>query len=252
MKTPKVVPLIAALIACWSASAAGKDLAGQIRMLKTRVAELERRVAELEGEHKPRMTVTVHYGPVAKGSKPGLDGPLGDVERTVVARARESVVALEKEIGRHTRQLSKYAGQDRETTVVRWAEASAGLAGLLAKYGQERACLGALAAFHSGKDRGRRAQAIFEMSAYRCAATLAEQWDSPNAAMRIATTYGPKATEWADDWGGLADRAAAATGRRHYRRLALDLYLRAVAFDPRLAAAWSRVRALERELGRDS
>jgi hypothetical protein len=66
--------------------------------------------------------------------------------------------------------------------------------------------------------------------------------------MRIATQHGPASRTRAAAWGALSEKAAAATGKRGYRELALRCYLRAVTIDPRRAAVWRDVRRLEAEL----
>ena len=229
------------------AISAEADLARQVKALQAKVEELEGRVAKLEADPAPAMSITLHYA--KKPAKPKLtpDRLLDDDLHAAIANARAIAARLAEDVRKHGRQLSPHPGLDRGTVVARWADAYKELIGLLAEHGQERAAASALAEFHAGKDLTEAAQRAFEGAAYHTAHTFLGRWKNPDAAMRIAAAYGPKSVWLGDSWGALCEEAAAA-GKHEYKVLALKCYLRAATIDPRLKHVWRDVYRLEAEL----
>jgi len=246
--TASIVTLCAA-----PALAQEEDPAARIKRLETQVTALERRIAELEAELdakaklKPKVHVIAPASGQAEEDKLALNQPLTDEQQAAVAKAAAAVNRLAADVRKHGGPTSPTRRLAPDAVVGRWADASAKLVKLYAEYGQESACLTALARFSVWKDKSYGSQRTFDEAAYNCGSILARQWEKPESAMRLAARYGAKSRFKAAAWGKLCEDAAAATGKRTHKALALKCYLRAaVAGNER--GAWQRARKLEAEL----
>jgi len=226
------------------ASGSEADLNREIGQLRAKVKTLERRVAELEAQlgRRPGTAVPVKREPV-------VDGPLDDAQRAGVNRAQAKVSRLAAELRKHGSATSGLAKAGAKAAA-NWATSSRELIALLASYGQASACLSALAKFSAGRNASAGARRVFEQAALQCAGTFAARWQSPDSAMRIAATYGPRSRDLPTAWGELCENCGAETGKRAYKELALRCYLRSVVMDTKQPALWKRVRRLEAELKR--
>ena len=101
--------------------------------------------------------------------------------------------------------------------------------------------------FRAWESKSQASQGPFDATTYNCAKTFAETWENPASAMRIAARYGPKSRTKGVAWGKLCENAAAATGKRMYKALALKCYLRAAVVGND-QGAWRHVRRLEADL----
>ena len=223
-----------------------KRLEAEVTALKVRIAALEAALAaKAEPESKTRIEIL--NDAEDKADAPALNRPLDEEQSAAVAAATKQMDALAAEVRKHDAKVSASPRASRDATLGRWAEATKTLAELYADYGQEGACLTVLAKFRAWKDKSYGSQGTFDAATYNCAKTFAEQWESPNSAMRIATRYGPKSRTKGADWGKLCEGAAKATGKRTYKALALKCYLRAAVVGND-QGAWQQVRRLEAEL----
>ncbi|MFH1730015.1 MAG: hypothetical protein ABIF82_00010 [Planctomycetota bacterium] len=246
--TASIVTLCAA-----PALAQAEDQAAKIKQLEAQVAALQRRIAELEAElgAKTKLEPKIHV--IAPAPEPpeedklALNQPLTDEQRAAVAKAAADVDRLAADVAKHDGHTSPTRHLAPDAVVGRWADASAKLAKLYAEYGQESACLTALARFGTWKDKSYGSQRTFDEAAYNCGSILARQWEKPESAMRLAARYGPKSKFKAAAWGKLCEDAAGATGKRAYKEIALRCYLRA-AVAGNEQGAWQRARELEAEL----
>lgn len=266
MKPVAVVAMLGFAFTAVSAAHAAEPAATRdVDDLKARVAALEQRVRALEARSTPRSVVVIDYAKArGRQERRALNAPLAAAGEAAIGDARSAVARLDEEVLLHDAPVAQAAGIDRESAVARWAEASARLVVLLAEHGQEAACLTALAAFRTGSDRTYAAQRTFERAAYDCAVALGDRWQSADAAMRLAATYGPRATDLGEAWGRLCDSCADAAANAppsasvsasadapataNCRALALRCYLRAVVVNPGLPYAWQRIRELEARL----
>lgn len=247
---------IAALIVTFHtppALAQEENPAAKINRLEAQVAALQRRIAKLEAELgakarlKPKIHVIVPEPGQPEEDNLALNQPLTDEQRAAVAKATADVNRLAADVRKHGGHTSPTRRLAPDAVVGRWADASAKLVKLYAEYGQESACLTALARFRTWKDKSYASQRTFDEAAYNCASILARQWEKPESAMRIAARYGPKSRFKAAAWGKLCEDAAAATGKRTHKALALKCYLRAAVVGNE-RGAWQRARKLEAEL----
>lgn len=250
------IAIAALIVTFWAAPAPAQeeDPAAEVKRLEAQVAALQRRIAELEAKlgakTKPGPKVLVIAPapePPEEEDKLALNQPLTDEQRAAVAKAAANVSRLAADVGKHGGHTSPTRHLARDAVVGRWADASARLVKLYAEYGQESACLTALARFATWKDKAYGSQRTFEEAAYNCGSILARQWEKPESAMRLAARYGPKSRFKAAAWGKLCEEAAAATGKRTHKALALKCYLRA-AVAGNEQGAWQRARELEAEL----
>jgi len=228
-----------------------EDPAAKVKRLEAQVAALQLRIAELEAELGAKAKPQIHVIAPAPGQpeedKLALNQPLTDEQRAGVAKAAADVNRLAADVVKHGGHTSPTRRLAPDAVVGRWADASAKLVKLHAEYGQESACLTALARFRTWKDKSYGSQRTFDEAAYNCGSILARQWEKPESAMRLAARYGPKSRFKAAAWGELCEDAAAATGKRTHKALALKCYLRAAVVGNE-RGAWQRARKLEAEL----
>lgn len=223
-----------------------KRLEAEVTALRGRIAELE---ATLAAKNEPASKTRIEILDDAEGEPagPALNQPLDEAQSAAVAAATDKVDALAADVRQHEAKVSALPKASRDATLARWADASKELAELYAQYGQESACLTALAKFRAWKDKSYGSQRTFDAAAYSCAETLAGQWKEPASAMRFAVRYGPESQTKAAAWAKLCESAAEATGKRAYKALALKCYLRAAVVGND-QGAWRHVRRLEAEL----
>ena len=253
-----ILSLVAALAAIPRASAQ-EDVAATLKRLEAKIAALEQRVEQLEAElaeaRRPKPTITIEArGPNAPAPKPekkedplALNQPLTDAERAAITKAMKAVDTHAVEVRKYGAQLSPTAGLARDAVVDRWAKASKELVELYADYGQEKACLTALARFSAWRTRTYGAVKIFDEAAYNCGSVLLSKWENADSAMRLAARYGPTSRWMAGSWGKLCEEAAVKTKKRSTKMLALKCYRRAAVVGND-QGAWQRVNALEAEL----